>query len=141
LSNVENCAFCDRESLKWRTVREGDLFISFISKPRFREGQCLVIPTRHITAAGELTEQEGSAVMAELGRLSTLLDNGYGSGIMQKYQPLQAENGVKMNHLHFHVFPRIEDEPGLFPTPDPNSFEGFSVPTDEEVVDLAARLK
>ncbi len=79
--------------------------------------------------------------MLELGRLSKLLDEGYGTGIMQKYMPLQVENGVKMNHLHFHVFPRREEEEGLFPTPYPNSFEAFYQPGQDKVVKLVKRLE
>ncbi len=78
--------------------------------------------------------------MLEIGRLSTLLDTGYGSGVMQKYQPLQAENGIKVSHLHFHVFPRFEDESGLFPTPLPNSFSGFRPLGDTRCYELLAKL-
>ena len=141
MNNAEQCAFCDKESLEWRTVNANDLFISFISKPWFRPGQTLVIPNRHVTSVAELTPQEGEAIMGELGRLGLLLDQGYGTGVMQKYQPLQEENGVKMNHLHFHTFPRFEYEPGLFPVPEPNSFDAFYTPSDEEVVEWANRLK
>lgn len=83
----------------------------------------------------ELSDSESSEIMRELGRLSGLLDSGYGAGIVQKHQPQQAENGIKMRHLHFHVFPRIEKD-ALFPTPIPNSFEAFYVPSEEEVNQL-----
>jgi diadenosine tetraphosphate (Ap4A) HIT family hydrolase len=100
-----------------------------------------VIPKRHITTLAELTAEEGAAIMTELGRLSHALDAGYGTGVMQKYQPLQAENGIKVSHLHFHVFPRYEDEASLFPVPEPNSFDGFVRPSDEEVAILIQRLR
>ena len=79
--------------------------------------------------------------MGELGRLSLKLDKGSGTGIMQKYQPLQAENGIKVNHLHFHVFPRIEDETELFPVPQPNTFDGFVTPSADEVIAVAEALR
>jgi len=69
-----------------------------------------------------------------------MLDEGFGTGVMQKYQPLQPENGVKVNHLHFHVFPRREQEQGLFPTPEPNDFTGFTVPTCEDIRQLINKL-
>lgn len=137
----ESCDFCKPEDLGWRTIRSDELFISFVSRPWFRPGQCLVVPRRHIASVAELSKAEAGDMMIELGRLSLALDEGYGSGIMQKYQPLQTENGIKMNHLHAHVFPRQENEPGLFPTPEPNSFEGFVMPTDTEVITLAHRLQ
>lgn len=135
------CAFCDPEHLAWRTIRTGELCMSIVSGPWFRPGHCLVIPKRHIVKSSELEPSEAAEIMMELGRLSLRLDEGYGTGIMQKYQPKQAENGIKVNHLHFHVFPRHEVETGLFPVPEPNSFDGFYTPTEEEVVKLAESLR
>lgn len=142
----ENCVFGERPSddmtsIGWRTIRADELFTSFVSRPWFRPGHCLVIPNRHVVHPGELSFEEGGAIMGEVGRLSLLLDDGFGMGTMQKYQPLQPENEVKANHVHFHVFPRIEDEPGLFPVPAPNAFEGFVVPEVEEILALAQRLR
>lgn len=79
--------------------------------------------------------------MTELGRLGNLLDIGFGTGIMQKFMPLQGENGIKMNHLHFHVFPRQENEDGLFPTPYPNDFSAFYQPDKDSVLELVERLR
>lgn len=79
--------------------------------------------------------------MTELGRLSNLLDEGFGTGIMQKYQPLQAENGIKVNHLHFHVFPRKQQEESLFPVPQPNNFEGFVAAPEPDLRHLIKKVK
>jgi diadenosine tetraphosphate (Ap4A) HIT family hydrolase len=141
MANIEDCAFCDRPTLEWRTIRSEELFTSFVSRPWFREGQSLVIPNRHLVNTSELSPEEGAAIMGELGRLSLKLDEGFGSGIMQKYQPLQAENGIKVNHLHFHIFPRLANEAGLFPVPQPNTFDGFTVPSEDEVIAIAEALK
>ncbi len=119
----------------------GEVCTSFVSYPWFREGHCLVVPNRHITTLAEIDEKEAAAIFAELGRLAALLDKGYGSGMMQKDQPLQPENGIKMDHLHFHVFPRQQEEPGLFPVPEPNSFEGFIRPPEPVVMALAQSLR
>ncbi len=141
MSSENNCAFCDTASLEWRTIRSSDLFLSFVSKPWFRTGQCLVIPKRHMQAPHELTKDEGSEIMHELGRIGLALDKGYGTGIIEKYMPLQPENGIKMNHLHYHVFPRQEHEDNLFPVPTPNSFDGFITPTDAEVIAVAESVR
>lgn len=141
MANIEDCVFCDRRSLEWRTIRSEDLFTSFVSRPWFRKGHSLVVPNIHRETLAELTPEEGAAIMGELGRLSLALDEGFGSGIMQKHQPLQAENGLKVDHVHFHVFPRIMDEPGIFPIPNPNSADGFTFPTNEEVIAIANKLK
>jgi histidine triad (HIT) family protein len=137
----EQCVFCDPDEWYWRSIREDELFVSFVSNPRFRAGQCLVIPRRHVTQIDELTPTEAGNIMGELGRLSSCLDKGFGSGIMQKYQPRQAENGIKVNHLHYHVFPRFEEEAGLFPVPEPNTFDGFVKAPEDEIKEWAVGLR
>ncbi len=137
----ENCSFCDPNVLANRIIKEHELFISFVSNPRFIEGQCLVIPRRHIVRIHELDDTEAAAIMFELGRLSVELDKGHGTEIVQQHKPLIVENGIKMNHLHFHVFPRTNNESGLFSVPTPNSYEGFHLVDNEEVVALAEDLK
>lgn len=138
---AEMCAFCDPEELDWRTIRKDKNMRSLVSNPRFRLGQSLVIPNRHITRVGELEDDEAASIMKELGRLGLLLDRGFGSGVMQKYQPLQAENGIKVSHLHFHVFPRVLEEVGLFPVPEPNTFDGFNTVTPAEILETVEQLK
>lgn len=141
MTSPDTCAFCNPANLTGRTIREGDLFLSFVSRPWFRSGHCLVIPRRHVEAPYELTRDEGAEIMEELGRIGMALDDGFGTGITEKYAPRQAQNGVKMNHLHYHVFPRIENEKYLFPVPEPNSFDGFVMPTDNEVLAVVECIK
>lgn len=141
MNTSPDCAWCDEKDLQWRTIRTTKLSRSFVSTPWFRDGQCLVVPIRHITSVHELTAEESADIMMELGRLGQLLDNGFGTGIMQKFMPLQGQNGIKMNHLHFHVFPRQEREDGLFPTPYPNDFSAFYQPDRSQVLKLVQLLQ
>lgn len=141
MAGSEKCDFCERDHLGWRTIQSDDFITSFVSVPRFRPGHCLVIPNRHIITPSEFNPQESVAIMGEIGRLMFLLDQGFGAGFMQKYQPTQQENHIRREHFHVHVFPRIKNEEGLFPVPDPNSFEGFEYPTEEEVLDYVELLK
>lgn len=139
---MNTCDFCHPTlEMNSRTVRETEHAFSLVSNPSWRDGQTLVVPKRHITEVGELDDKESVEVLRELGRLAKLLDEGYGYGIAQKYQPTQEENGIKMNHLHFHVFPRFENEKALFPVPEPNDFNGFHKLDEARVVQMAERLK
>ena len=142
MTSPESCAFCNPEILERRIIRLGETCLSIVSLPRFREGHVLVIPRRHVVRLSDLTSDEGAEMMLEAGRLGEQLDMGYGTGMMQKYQPTQTENGVKMDHLHLHIFPRLEHEMGLFPVPEPNDFHGFDkeVPI-EELTALAQKLR
>lgn len=140
MTNTTFCAFCNHDTLNSRKIRTNKLSYSFVSSPWFREGHCLVVPNRHITNPSELTPSEASEILLELGRLSSLLDEGYGTGIMQKYQPLQRQNEVKQDHLHFHVFPRQKEEDSLFPVPTPNDFSAFYTPTEIDISSLVKKL-
>lgn len=141
MTKNNTCVFCDLPNLEGKIIRRERHFISFISTPWFRAGHSLVIPTRHTTTIAELNPDEASAIMTEIGRISAALDDGFGTGVMQKYQPLQAENGIKVNHLHFHIFPRRKDEDDLFPVPEPNDFTGFSQPTGDDIKNFVKKLR
>jgi len=141
VEKINLCAFCKQNRLKQRIIRINKFSYSFVSNPWFRTGHCLVVPIRHLTQPSELNKEEASEIMLELARLSSLLDEGYGTGIMQKYQPLQQENEIKQNHLHFHVFPRLKEELHLFPTPEPNDFSGFYISDNDIVQALIQKLK
>jgi histidine triad (HIT) family protein len=141
---MRDCVFCDHDRIVAAgsaVIRNQNLFLSFTSNPGFRDGHVLVIPRRHVEKIDKLTDDESAAIMAEIGRLSKLFDCGFGTGLMQKFQPTQSENDVKVNHLHFHVFPRVENERGLFPVPEPNSFDGFHLIDKVEAERLADSLK
>jgi ATP adenylyltransferase len=134
------CVFCEPSDLEERIIRRGRHCLSIVSNPWFRAGHSLVIPERHIATIAELRPDESVAIMAEIGRISLILDDGFGTGLMQKYQPLQSENGIKVNHLHFHIFPRQKDEENLFPAPEPNSFRGFSAPSSADIQEYVQKL-
>ncbi len=135
------CDFCDTSDMEWRIIRREQTITSFVSMPWFRWGHCVVIPNRHIEVLSQLSPEESVAIFAELGRLATLLDTGYGSSVLQKYQPQQPENQIKRDHLHMHVVPKAPNDSGIFPVPEPNSFEGLWYPDDTEVAQLAEQLR
>ncbi len=142
MTNIDTCDFCTLAPPTGdRVIRSNDLIASLVSNPSFRADQCLVIPRRHIETLDELTDEEAVAIIRELGRLAKILDTGFGSGIIQKFQPAKVENGITMKHLHFHVLPRIAEEPGILPVPVPNSPEGFTRLDNDEVNTRAEELR
>lgn len=101
----------------------------------------VVVPLRHITKPTELHPNEASSIMREIGRLCDIADQGFGTGVMQKFQPTQPDNGIKVSHLHFHTFPRLPDEDVLFPVPAPNSFDGMVRLSDDKIRERLARFR
>lgn len=120
----DNCVFCDHEGLKPVTVNRTASFLSIVSNPRFRPNHLLVIPTEHVEQMIELPRVVLGRMMAEAAILASRVDDGYGTVITQKFQPRLNENGVKVNHLHIHVWPRLADEEHV-PIPAPQSFDEF----------------
>lgn len=130
-----DCDFCHPdEKLNNKIVNRGDGFISFFSNPRFRRNHILVIPEKHYTKPRDLGASLLGRIAYEAASIADVIDFGYGTIISQKTQPLQNENGIKMDHIHFHVWPRTkQDEQNRIVFPAPRSFDDFEIPhTDSE---------
>lgn len=141
MNDVNQCVFCHPEVIKSQIIKIGEHSVSLVPKHSFRTNHVMVIPRRHVLEVGELSAEEAAEILLESGRLAKHIDAGYGSGVMQKYQPTQAENGIKMNHIHFHIFPRIANEQVLFPVPVPNSFDGLRETDAVTMKQLVERLQ
>lgn len=135
------CNFCHPENLGDRVFNRTDDFTSFVSAPRFRRNHLLVVPADHYESMDQIPERILGRMMGEAAILGSLVDYGYGTMTIQKFQPLQAENGIKMNHLHVHVWPRTkEDEFNKTLMPAPQSFDDFrSSLGDEELAEDISR--
>ncbi len=134
-----DCTFCQPdESLEKRIVNRGKGFISFFSNPRFRRDHLLVAPEYHHTNAQKMGTQLLGRIVYEAESIANVIDHGYGSVVTQKSQPLQKENGIKMDHVHFHVWPRTKnDEKNGIVIPAPQSFDDFYVPSNpQEIAEL-----
>src|SRR4051794_17155998 len=105
MSSGEACSFCNPNELEDRIINESDLFISFLSHPRLAAGHSLVIPRRHIEMPMALHTDEITEIFSEIQRLQYQMMVGklaIGCDVWQKYLPVVPEDGVKMNHVHFH---------------------------------------
>jgi diadenosine tetraphosphate (Ap4A) HIT family hydrolase len=71
-------------------------------------GWLVVVPTRHVTAFAELTDQESAELGVLVGRLSRALETV--TGCLKTYVVLFAE-AEGFSHLHVHVVPRGADLP------------------------------
>lgn len=129
-SKKENCVFCHPDDdLTSRIINQTKDFTSFLSQPRFRRNHVLVVPSVHYERLSEAPNRTLGEMMGEVALLANCIDEGYGVVTAQKFQPLQPENGIKMNHLHIHAWPRLEeDEKNGIIMPAPRSSQDFTVP-------------
>ena len=108
------CPFCEpKEGGHNRMLRQNALAYLTLSNPRKAPGHVLVIPKRHIEKAWELTREEiqdthDLIFFAQKQILQHQL--GTGTQVRQNYMPYIAEGTLKVDHVHYHVMPRSEND-------------------------------
>lgn len=104
-------------------------------------GWLIVVPTRHVTAMDELSEDEASALGGLLMRLSIALRQV--TGCEKTYVMLFAEQ-EGFSHLHVHVVPRMDwfapDQvgPGVFAFLDASTERAL---TEDDRDEIAGRVR
>ena len=106
------CPFCEIDHEKTRVIRKDKLVTTILSNPRLMPGHTLVIPNRHIEEPWELSNEEILAVFEAVNYARTrLLDSiATGCDVRQNYRPFIAQNRLKVDHVHFHVLPRTNED-------------------------------
>ena len=127
---MKNCPFC---SLQERVLRENEQASLFLSNPRKVEGHFLVTPKRHVEKPWELTGKELQAIFELIFFAQKILSISFhgGSDIRQNYRPFMKQSRIKIDHVHYHVYPRqLEDN--LYQKVERHETEMFTELTDEE---------
>ncbi|HWT55864.1 MAG TPA: HIT domain-containing protein [Candidatus Microsaccharimonas sp.] len=123
----KKCPFCDVTD---RVLKSNEHANVLLSNPRKVPGHFLVTPKRHVEKPWDLTKDE----ITDIFELIFLVEQkiigklGDGANIRQNYLPFINQNKVKVDHVHFHVIPRSDNdylytvaeqyEDGLFATLD-----------------------
>ena len=105
------CAFCS-DVIKERLIEEGKFTMVVLSNPRLAAGHLLVIPKRHVLKFSELKSKETVELFRLLGKYQDkVLGNlGKGTEIRQNYKPYFKNSETHVNHFHFHIVPREEND-------------------------------
>jgi diadenosine tetraphosphate (Ap4A) HIT family hydrolase len=103
------CPFCDCDE---RILRQNELAQVVLSDPHKVPGHLLVMPKRHIEQPWDLTHQELLSIFDLIFELEKKLVGKLGEGfdIRQNYRPFRPQDGMKVNHVLFHVLPRFEGD-------------------------------
>lgn len=104
-----SCPFCDETNLKRRTLHEGMYARVIASDPSLTKGHLLVTPKRHVEEPWELSRAELQDIFGTLFTYQKLLAQKIGTGcdIRQHYRPFMQQNRLKVDHVHFHLLPRV----------------------------------
>ncbi len=135
MSQDPNCPFCN---LSGRVLKENQRAQAFLSNPRKVPGHFLVVPKRHLEKPWELTKEELNDIFELVFFIEQRLVSklGEGADIRQNYRPFLKQGKLKVDHVHFHVYPRYNEdylykvaekyETDLFTELDPAEVEEFA---------------
>lgn len=107
-NSMNNCIFCKiiNHEIPSFIIAENDKVIVFVS----RHNDPLVVPKKHIKDIYELDTETGSEVMEELIKTAKAVKKGLSCDGVYITQANEPAAGQDVFHLHFHVYPRWNDE-------------------------------
>ena len=109
-----DCLFCSiaAENIPATIIDSDDVSVAFLDIEPFQDGHTLVIPRKHVTSVLD----DGG----ELGRISPMvtrvarrLVDSLGASGVNVVSNAGAVAGQSVQHLHVHVIPRYDREPGI----------------------------
>jgi diadenosine tetraphosphate (Ap4A) HIT family hydrolase len=106
---MKDCPFCEA---KERILKENETAFALLSNPRKAPGHFLVMPKRHIEKPWELTADELQDVFELIFFIEQKIIGKLGDGcdVRQNYRPFLDQSRLKVNHIHFHVIPRYNQD-------------------------------
>jgi len=106
---VKACPFCNMGD---RVLKSNQHAQAFLSNPRKVPGHFLVTPKRHVEKPWELSKEELLDIFELIFYIEQKLVNklGEGADIRQNYRPFMKSSRIKQDHLHFHVYPRYNED-------------------------------
>ena len=108
LPQVDACVFCEMLAGKVDKglVEETELTLTIVNIRQFEVGQVLVIPRRHAPTVLDLTDEESSAVMCAVRRVSAAMVKAYSPDGITLYNNNGVASLQEVPHFHMHVVPR-----------------------------------
>jgi diadenosine tetraphosphate (Ap4A) HIT family hydrolase len=109
MSTTEGCPFCDSKD---RILKENENARVILSDPRKVPGHFLVIPKRHTEKPWELKPEELQDIFDLIFFVEQRIIGKLGDGcdIRQNYRPFLKQSQLKVDHVHFHVIPRANED-------------------------------
>jgi histidine triad (HIT) family protein len=107
---MNDCPFCNSDE---RMIYSSEYSFALLSNPRLLVGHTLVIPRRHIEKPWQLRPEEILDIAMIISRIEqVMLRSGMAEGIdvRQNYRPFLPQSKTKVNHVHFHVIPRMNKD-------------------------------
>lgn len=94
-------------------VARRDGFIVSVNLYPFNPGHLMIFPVRHVTAIGELTDEEALGMHRLLADTLAILQGEFHPDGFNVGYNLGKQSGASIPHLHQHVVPRYGNEVGF----------------------------
>jgi diadenosine tetraphosphate (Ap4A) HIT family hydrolase len=109
MSDPSTCPFCSPAE---RVLKHNEQANVILSNPHKVPGHILVIPKRHVEKPWELTHEELTDIFDLIFFVEQKMIGNLGEGadIRQHYRPYLDEDGLRVNHVAFHVVPRSPND-------------------------------
>lgn len=109
-----DCLFCSiiAGDIPSRRVAEDQAGVAFLDVSPFQDGHTLVVPRRHVP---DICGNDGelARIAPLITRVSSLLIDRLGAQGMNVVSNIGEVSGQSVFHLHVHLIPRYEAEPGF----------------------------
>lgn len=105
------CPFCSNKT-KERLIEEGNVAFVIPSNPSLVNGHLLIIPKRHTQKFSDLNKKEIEEIFMFLVKYQNkILEKlSKGTEVRSNYVPYKENSRTHVNHLHFNLFPRDEND-------------------------------
>ena len=108
------CVFCQvHNDESHRVIYSNSHCVAVLDKYPVVQGHCLVIPRRHVEKLQDLTKVEVLSLFDAITKVEDALLSlklGDGVDLRQHYRPFLEESMLKVNHVHFHLLPRKNND-------------------------------
>ena len=136
MSNTD-CVFCKiiAAELPSTKIYEDDNVLAFMDIGPVAKGHVLVIPKEHSEMITDTGVEVLSDIMAVVKKVAQAQIDGMGADGVNITQANGAVAGQVVNHIHFHVIPRFNDDNVNF------NWQAGSYRDSEEMAGVVERIK
>jgi diadenosine tetraphosphate (Ap4A) HIT family hydrolase len=136
------CILCEKVE-RWRegsnpfVIHEFKRSLFVVGEHQYFKGYCQLILKKHATDITDLPSEEQSELFSELMTAGKLIKKIYGP-----YRMNYSVLGNVVEHVHFHLFPRYEEELNSKKKKDPwASSDEFSLIREDEAKEIAENIR
>lgn len=105
---MENCVFCQRDSLQ--IIAENELALAFYDGCPVSKGHTLVIPKRHVATYFEASPEEHAAMINLVYETRKILQEKFNPDGYNIGANVGPAAGQTVFHFHVHIIPRYRGD-------------------------------